>query len=104
MSKPLYSVGDAVSLVCVPLPQYNGDYEVSGIVYSDTDYVCRVTGVKVRYCSDIGEVFGYTLHPPLEDPDTGTEAAFSEHSLRRRYSPSSESFKEMMLKLTRVPM
>ena len=104
MSVPLYTVGDSVVLQSVSLPELNGNYRVRAVVKVFQDHICAITDEDVIYDSDFDSSFGYLLDPPALSPETGTEAAFSENSLRRRYSPSSESFKEMMLKLTRVPM
>lgn len=96
----IYKIGDDVVLKCIHLPQYNGDYCIFHILESGDSYLCRLTGRLLRYT---GERV-YVLDEPLLDPVTGCESAFGEACLRRRYPPSTESFKEMMLNLTRITM
>lgn len=104
MSNPLYNVGDVVVLQSVSLPELNGNYLVRAVIGIFREHICAITGEEIVYESDFDSPFGYLLDPPVLSPETGREAAFEESALRRRYPPASESFKQIMNKLTRVSM
>lgn len=91
-------------LQSVSLPELNGNYRVRAVVKVFQDHICAITDEDVIYDSDFDSSFGYLLDPPVLHPETGKDAAFEESALRRRYPPAGESFKQIMNKLTKVPM
>lgn len=101
MSKqPLFSVGEEVILCSKDYPEHNGEYYVHKVLDTGQHYICRLTGIQYTAISGIG----YLLDQPVLHPHKNAEAYWSEGALRKKYPPSTESFKEMMSNLTKVTM
>lgn len=101
MSSPKFNVGELITLQSLNYPQYNGqEFEVLGVI-SGEEY-------GVRYnCQSNGD-FCYELScEVILQFINGINSDFvcnhwSESSLRKKYPPSSQSFKEIMSELKSV--
>ena len=97
MTRPLFSEGEQVILCSKKLPQCNGEYTVHAI-HKEGDLVpCRFTG---EVFAARGSALGYALTPPVNL--NRFEALWCQSALRKKYPPSTESFKEMMSNLNKV--
>lgn len=101
--QPLFSVGEEVILCSVNCPELNGEYTVINVYKEGDIATCQITGKSfIANGSESG--FGYSLYPPNLCDIRGLEALFDQTALRKKYPPSTESFKEMMSNLTKVTM
>ena len=101
IKQPLFSVGEEVILCSKECPELDWEYTVDRILCEGEIYQCRVTNTLCRVTKHEEEShFAYLLSTPLLRDER--ECPIDEKALRKKYPPSTESFKEMMSRLTRV--
>lgn len=95
--QPYFQVGEEVTLVSKSHPEYNGDYVVYKIFENGELWNCRINDLYTLE----SEGLTYVFEKPLEDKVTnlGNECLWCESALRKKYSPSSQGFGEIMKSL-----
>lgn len=102
MNHPKFAVGEVVILQSIEAPEFNGEHAVIMTPIAGEVFTDPVTGVLCRQNS-IGH-FGYILDDAemVRQSSTGRWAAisWSESALRKKHQPGTESFSEIMQRLT----